>query len=76
MEGAAPNHGLVDLSGDGDQGAGIHVGVRDGGDEIGGAGTAGSHAHARLARRTSIALGSEAAALFMPRKDGSNLGLG
>ena len=71
---AAADHGLVDLAGDGHERAGIEVGIGDGGDEIGGAGAAGAHAHAGLAGGAGVTFRRETAALFMARQDGADFG--
>ena len=76
LEGAAPDHGLGDLAGDGDQGAGIHEGIGDGGDEVGGPGAGGGHADAGLAGDACVAFGGEGATLFMAGQDGADLRLG
>ena len=76
LEAAAADHHLADLAGDGDEGAGIHVGVGDGGDEVGGAGAAGAHAHAGAAGGAGVAFRGEAAALFVAREDGADFGFG
>ena len=50
-------------------GHGIHVGVGDAGDEVGGAGAAGGHADAGPAGGAGVAAGGERAALFMARAE-------
>ena len=70
---AAPDHRLRHLAGDGDERAGIHVGVGDGGDEIRRAGAAGAHAHAGLAGDARITFGGKRATLFVARKNGADL---
>ena len=75
LEGTAADHRLGYLAGDGDQGAGIDIGVSDGCYQIGCAGTAGCHAHAGPAGGPGIAFGGEAAALFVTGQDGANLRL-
>ena len=62
------------LPGDGDERAGIHVSIRNGGDEIRCAGAAGAHAHAGLAGHTSITFRRETATLFVAREDGADFG--
>ncbi len=73
---AAANHVLVDLAGDGDERAGIQVGIGDGGDEVGRAGAAGAHAHAGLAGRAGITFRRKTAALLVARQDGADFGFG
>ena len=67
---------LVDLAGDGDERAGIQVGVGDGGDEVGRAGAAGAHAHAGLAGGAGVTFRRETAALFVARQNGADFGFG
>ena len=69
LEGAFADVFLENLSGDGHHRGGIHEGVGDGRDEIGGAGAAGGHAHADLAGGAGVALGGERAALFVAGED-------
>ncbi len=71
LEGVGADDGGADLAGDGDERDGIHLGVGEAGDEVGGAGSAGGHAHADLAGAAGVALGREAAALLVPRQDGA-----
>ena len=52
-------------------GHGVHLGVGQAGDEVGGAGAAGGHADADLAGAAGVALGREAAALLVARQDGA-----
>ena len=54
-------------------GHGIHLGVGEAGDEVGGAGAAGGDADADPAGAARVALGREAAALLVPRQDRANL---
>ena len=76
LESATTDHRLVHLAGDGDERAGIEIGIGDGGDEIGRAGAAGAHAHAGPAGGASVAFRRETAPLLMPGQDGANLGFG
>ncbi len=76
LERTATDHRLAHLTGDGDERAGIHEGISDGRDEVRRARAAGGHANASLAGRTRITFRSEAAALFVTRQDGADLGLG
>ncbi len=71
LEGVAADDRRADLPGDGDDGAGVELGVGEGGDEVGGAGTAGGDADADPAGGAGVALGREAAALFVARQDGA-----
>ena len=57
------------LAGDGDHGSRVHVGVGNGGNEVGGAGSAGGHAHADFAGGAGVALGGEGTALLVARED-------
>ena len=50
---------------------GVHLGVGEAGDEVGGAGAAGGDADADLAGGAGVALGREAAALLVARQDGA-----
>ena len=52
------------LTGDGHHGDGIHVGGGDAGDEVGGAGAGGHHAHAHLTGDTGVA-GSHVAGVLL-----------
>ena len=71
LEGVGADDRRADLAGDGDERHGIHLGVGQAGDEVGGARAAGGHAHADLAGAAGVALGREAAALLVPRQDGA-----
>ena len=73
---AAANHVLVHLAGDGDERAGIQVGVGNGGDQVRRAGAAGAHAHAGLAGRAGVTFRRETAALLVPRQNGADFGPG
>ena len=76
LEGAFADHRLRHLAGDGDQRDGIHVGIGDAGDEIGGAGTAGGHANAGFAGGAGVTFRREGTALLVAGKDGADLGAG
>ena len=54
---------------------GIHVGVRNSRQQVGGTGSAGRHADANLSGRSCIAVCGECAALFMARQDHLNAGI-
>jgi len=58
-----------DLAGDGDDGDGIHHGVDEPGDEVGGAGSGGGATDADLPGGAGIAFGGEAGILFVAHKD-------
>src|SRR5262249_29319436 len=76
LEGVAADDGGADLPGDGDDRAGVHLGVGQAGDEVGRPGPAGGQADADLAGAAGVALGGEAAALLVPRQDGAQAGGG
>ena len=59
----------VDLAGDGDDRDGIHHGVDEAGDQIGGAGSGGGAADADLAGGARVAFGGEAGVLFVTHQD-------
>src|ERR1700689_2492809 len=73
LEGVAADELGVDLAGDGDDGDGIHHGVDESGDEVGGAGPGGGAADAYLAGGAGIAFGSEAGVLFVTHQDVTNV---
>jgi hypothetical protein len=73
LEAAFADHGLGHLAGDGDQRHGIHVGIGDSGDEVGGARAAGGHADAGLACGARVTFRGEGAALLMARQDRADL---
>jgi hypothetical protein len=56
------------LTGEYEQGGSIHVGVRDPGDEIRGAGPQGSEADGGIAGEAAVDFGHEGGALFVPRQ--------
>ena len=58
-----------DLAGDGDDRDGIHHGVHQAGDEVGGAGAGGGAADADLAGGARIAFGGEGGIFFVPHQD-------
>ena len=59
LEGRLADELGIDLTGDGDQWDGIHVGIGDGRHEIGGAGAAGGHADTDFTFHPGVALGGE-----------------
>ena len=61
----------LDLAGDGHHGDGVHIGGGDAGDEVGGAGAGGDHAHAGPARHAGVAGGHVSGVLF-----GADQGIG
>ena len=63
------DEGSADLSRDENHGDGVHVGVRDAGDQVGGAGSAGGHAAADLAGCAGVTVSRESAALFVTGQD-------
>ena len=69
LEGVGADDVRADLAGDGDDRHGVELGVGEAGDEVGGAGAAGGDADADLAGGAGVALGGEAAALFVARQD-------
>jgi hypothetical protein len=62
-----------DLSGDADHRDGVHVGIGDAGDEIGGAGAGGGHTYADFAIHAGPSLGCENAALFVAGEDDADV---
>ena len=59
----------------GHQGRGVQIGVRNGGDHVGGAGAGSGDTDAHLARNTAVAFRSKRAALFVAGEDGPDFGL-
>ena len=59
----------MNLAGDGDDRDGIHHGVDQAGDEVGGAGAGGGAADADLAGGARVAFGGEAGVLFVAHED-------
>ncbi len=57
------------LAGDTDQRDGVHVGIGDAGNEVGGSGAGGGHAHADFAVGAGPGLGGEHTALLVAGKD-------
>ena len=72
LERALADHVLRHLAGDGDDRNRVEVGIREAGDEVGRAGTAGGHAHPGPASGPRIAFRGKRAALFVPGQDGAN----
>ena len=60
------------LPGDRHQRGAVHVGVGHAGDQVGGAGTEGGQADARLAGEPAVHVGHEGAALFVAHADEAN----
>jgi hypothetical protein len=71
LKGVGAEDGGADLAGDSDDRAGVHLGVGEAGDEVGGSRAAGGEADADLAGAARIALGCETAALLVPWQDGA-----
>ncbi len=65
------DHRGTDLARDGHERNRVHLGIRQAGDQVGGARPAGRHAHPDPAAAPRIALGGKAAALLVPRQDGA-----
>ena len=61
------------LAGDGDEWNRIHVGVGDGGAEIGRTGATGRHTHADITLDAGITLGGKGSALFVAGQNRANL---
>ena len=59
----------VDLAGDGDDRDGIHHGVHQAGDQVGGAGAGGGAADADLAGGAGVPFGGEDGVLLVPHQD-------
>ena len=71
LEGIGADDMLGHLPGDRHHGHAVHLGVGQGGDEVGGTGSTGGHADTDAAGAASITLGGEATSLFVPRQDRS-----
>ena len=69
LEGVGANGGGADLSGDADHGDGVHVGVHERGDQVGGGGPGGDHGDAGASGDVGVALGHVAGALFVAHED-------
>ena len=69
LEGIRADEGAGDLTGDGDQGHRVPVGVGNGGHEIGGARARGGQADCRTPRRACHALGDKGRSLLMAGQD-------
>ena len=63
------------VAGDRDHRHGVQLRGGDAGDEVGGAGAAGAHAHADLAAGPGVAVGRVGAALLVPDEDVPDLGV-
>ena len=72
LEGAAADRSGGDLAGDGDHRNGVHVGVGDTGDEIGGARTGGGHDHADFTGGAGVSFGHEGSTLFVTGENGAD----
>ena len=72
LECAFPDHRLGHLAGDGHQRGRVQVGVRDTGDQVGGARAGRRHHHARLSRGPRVAFRGKHAALLMPGQVGAD----
>ena len=73
LEGASADGSRGDLAGDGNHRNGVHVGIGDTRDEIGGAWAGSGHHDADFAGRARIAFGHESSTLFMAGKNGTDL---
>ncbi len=69
LEGVSTDELGGDLTGDGDDGDGIHHGVNEAGDEVHGSGARGGAAYTDLTRSARVALGGESGILFVPDED-------
>ena len=72
LERAFADHVLRHLARDGDDRNGIEVGVREAGDEVRRAGTAGGHAHPGPPGGPGVTFRGKRAALFVPGEDSAN----
>ncbi len=70
---AFADHRLRHLAGEHDQRHAVHPRISHAGDEVGGAGPTGTHAHAGLAGGAPVAARGKRAALFVPRQVRANL---
>ena len=75
LEGIRPDGGGVDLPCDGHEWRGVHVGVADGGHQVGGARSRGRHAHSDAPTRNGIALGRVPGTLLVPNQDVPDAGI-
>ena len=73
LEGVAADQLAGDLSGDGDDGDGIHHGVHQAGGEVGGAGSGSGAADAHLAGGARVAFGGEGGVFLVPYQDVADL---
>ena len=71
LEGVGADDVLGHLPGDRHHGHAVHLGVGQGGDEVGCTGSTGGHADADASGAASITLGGEATPLFVSRQDRS-----
>ena len=69
LEGVCPDHARAHLAGERNHRDAVHLRVGDRRDEVERTGATGGHADTRLSSRSRVALGREAAALLVPRKD-------
>ncbi|TPW01616.1 MAG: hypothetical protein FD129_3330 [bacterium] len=69
LEGVVADQVGGDLSGEGDDRDGVHVGVLERGDEVRRGGPGRHEAHAHLARRARVALGSVTRRRFLTNED-------
>ena len=69
LERVVADRGRRDLAGDRDHRDGIHLGVREGGDEVAAAGPRGCHAHADAAGGPGVPLGRVTGALLVAGED-------
>jgi hypothetical protein len=75
LKGVGADHRGLHLAGDGDQRNAVELGVGDAGDQVGGARSAGGHAHAGLAGAAGVALRGKTAPLLVPRQNRADLSL-
>src|SRR5690606_39513751 len=73
LEGVASDGGGADLPGDGHQRGGVHLGVLEGGDQVGGAGTRGGEHDADPAGGHGVALCHVAGALLVTDRKSTRL---
>ena len=73
LEGVRPDSAASDLPGDGQHGNGVHVGVTDGCDEVGGSGAGGGNAHPGAASDHGVSLGGMTSTLLVAHQDVTDL---
>ena len=73
LEGVRPDSAASDLPGDGQHGHRVHVGVTDGGDEVGGSRAGGGDAHPGATGDHGVSLGGMTSTLLVAHQDVTDL---